>query len=229
MNLSKDKKIEDLLIGDYKIIQSDNLYRFTSDSVLLARFPLGGEKKVLDLCSGSGIVGFHYFAQHGCNKVTFVEVQSSLANMCSETIKLNNLEEKLQVVNTNLKDFDGRGEYDLVLCNPPYKKEGSGFTPDDNHLAICRAEVKCNLLDIVKCASRSLKYGGKFCMCHKVERLPEVICDFVSCGIQPTRLRFVKGKGNDQIYLILIEGVKGKKPPFKVEGVYENNATDFKG
>ena len=30
--------IEELLIGDYKIIQDDARYRFTSDSVLLARF-----------------------------------------------------------------------------------------------------------------------------------------------------------------------------------------------
>ncbi len=229
MILTPDKKIEDLMLGGLKIIQSDELYRFTSDAVLLARFPKRKHKNVLDLCAGSGIVGLHYYGEYGCEAVTFVEIQSSLSEMCKETLELNSLEEKMTVVNTNLKDYDGKGLFDAAFCNPPYKKTDSGFISQDEHLAKCRAEVDCTLSDIVMCASRSLKYGGRFYMCHKPERLTDVLTCFRQNKIEPVRLRFIVGKGKSEIYLFLIEGVKGKKPPLNIEGIFVNDAVDFKG
>lgn len=227
--LTPDKKIEDLMVGGLKIIQSKNLYRFTSDSVLLAKFPKKGGKKVLDLCAGSGVVGLHFFGEYGAESLTFVEVQKSLAEMCNESVLLNKLQDKAEVVNANLKDFDGKGSYDTVFCNPPYKKRDSGYLPEDNHLAVCRAEVECVFDDITACAARALKAGGHFYCCHKPERLTDVVTSYRKYGIEPCRIRFIVGKNADDVYLFLIDGVKGKKPPLKIEGVFENNATDFKG
>lgn len=217
------------MLGGLKIIQSENLYRFTSDAVLLARFPKRKHKKVLDLCAGSGIVGLHYYGEYECDSLTFVEIQPPLAKMCGETVQLNSLEDKMTVINTDLKEYNGQGIFDAVFCNPPYKKQDSGFVAQDVHHAICRAEVECTLSDIVKCAERSLKYGGYFYMCHKPERLTDVLTCFRENKIEPTRLRFIAGKGKKDIYLFLIEGVKGKKPPLNIEGIFENDAVDFKG
>ncbi len=228
MELSNDKKTEDLMLGGLKIIQSSNLYRFTSDAVLLARFPDKNYPKVLDLCSGSGIVGLHFYGQNGCQTVDFVEIQKPLADMCLESVALNGLGDKMTVINCDLKYFNGNG-YDAVFCNPPYKKRGSGILSDNEHIAICRAEVKCTLEDIVKCAYRSLKSGGHLFMCHKPERLTDLLTTFRSNGIEPYRLRFVRGKNSNEAYLFLIDGVKDRKPTFKFEGIFENNATDFKG
>ncbi len=229
MVLSEDKKIEDLMLGGLKIIQSDNLYRFTSDAVLLARFSDRPYNNVLDMCAGSGIVGLHYYGEFGCEKLDFLELQKPLADMCQESVLLNGLQDKMAVINCDLKDFDGKNCYDAVFCNPPYKKSGSGILPEDKHIAICRAEVECNLSDIVKCAYRSLKCGGHLLMCHKPERLTDVITCFRNNKIEPCRIRFITGKNSKDIYLFLIDGVKDKKPAFKLEGIFENNATDFKG
>lgn len=227
--LDENKKIEDLMVGGLKIIQSDDLYKFTSDSVLLAKFPQKKFSKVLDLCAGSGVVGLHYLGEYGAEKVDFVEVQKPLADMCEESLKLNGLVDKCAVFNVNLKEFNGQGAYDVVFCNPPYKRADSGYLPENEHLAVCRAEVKCDFLDIVKCAYKALKHGGRFFACHKPERLTDVLTAMRTFGIEPTRLRFVAGKGKTDIYLFLIEGVKDKKPPFKVEGVFVNDAINFKG
>ncbi len=229
MVLSEDKKIEDLMLDDLKIIQSSKLYRFTSDAVLLARFPDKPYKKVLDICAGSGIVGLHYYGEFGAEKVDFLELQKPLADMCQESVLLNGLQDKMTVINCDLKDFSGSQSYDAVFCNPPYKKSGSGLMPEEEHIAICRAEVKCTLDDIVKCAYRSLYPGGHLLMCHKPERLADVITSFRNNKIEPYRIRFITGKNSKDIYLFLIDGVKDKKPAFKLEGVFENNATDFKG
>lgn len=227
--IDDNKKIEDLMVGGLKIIQSDNLYKFTSDSVLLAKFPEKKFSRVLDLCAGSGVIGLHYLGEYGGEKVDFVEVQKPLADMCKESVELNGLDDKCAVYNVNLKDFDGKGSYDAVFCNPPYKKSNSGYLPENEHLAICRAEVKCEFTDIVKCASKALKHGGRFYVCHKPERLTDVLTSMRANDLEPTRLRFIAGKGKKDIYLFLVEGVKGKKPSFKFEGVFENFAVNFQG
>lgn len=227
--IDNDKKIEDLMVGGLKIIQSKSLYRFTSDSVILAKFPNKKHKKVLDICSGSGVVGLHYLGEYGAERVDFVEVQTPLAKMCEESLNLNGILEKSTVYNVNLKDFDGNNSYDCAFCNPPYKKADSGYLPKDTHLAICRAEVECDLCDIVKCAEKALCYGGRFYICHKPERLTDLLCEMRNHNLEPVRLKFLTGKGKKEVYLVLVEGVRGKKPPLKIEGFFENDAVDFKG
>lgn len=229
MELSPDKKIEDLMLNGLKIIQSKNFYRFTSDSVMLSKFPKKSYDNVLDLCAGSGIVGLHYYGEYGAKSVTFVEIQKDLAEMCLETIELNGLNEVMKVENINLKDFDGKGFYDAVFCNPPYERASSGILPDNERIAICKTEVFCTLDDIVKCAKKALKEGGHLFMCHKTERLTDVITSFRLNKIEPCRIRFIKGNGKKESYLFLIDGVKNKKPPLKIEGEFFNDATDFKG
>ncbi len=224
-----DYQIEDLLINGIKIYQAPNLYRFTSDSVLLAKFAQKRYKNVLDLCAGSGIVGFHYYAEFIPDAVTFVEIQKSLSDMCLKSVGLNGLNDKMTVINDNLKNFNGGGKFDAVFCNPPYKKQSSGIVSKNTHIAICRAEIECTLDDIVNCAKKSLKHGGSLFMCHKPERLTDVICSFRANNIEPCRIKFISGKGSDKIYLFLIEGVLGQKKQLEVEGVLENCATDMKG
>lgn len=228
MELLKDEKIESLLIDDFKIIQSDSLYKFTSDAILLSRFASAGKKRVLDLCAGSGIVGLHYYALNRADKVTEVEIQKPLYDMCAKSVALNGLEGVFDVVNLNLKDFNGRGGYDLVLCNPPYKKAGSGLFSQNPHIALCRGEVECVFEDIVACAARSLCYGGIFTFCHKPERLSEILILLDKYNLNPSRMTFVTGKGNTDVYLVLIAAVKDKNLGLKIDFI-ENNATSFSG
>ena len=85
---------EELLAGGLKIIQDTEYYRFTSDSVLLSRF-LRAKKgeTVADFCSGSGIVGLHFFAENtGIRHVTLFEMQQPLADMSARTVTLNGLD-----------------------------------------------------------------------------------------------------------------------------------------
>ena len=99
--------VESLLIGNYQIIQDTELYRFTSDSVLLARF-LKAKKgeRVADFCAGSGIVGLHFYAENeAVESVTLFEMQRALAEMSGRTIALNDLNDKFKVENVRLQEI----------------------------------------------------------------------------------------------------------------------------
>lgn len=226
-----DYVAESLCIKDYRIYQSPSLYRFTSDAVLLSRFAPKGKKSVADLCSGSGIVGLHYYAlnDNTTERVTLCEIQKPLADMSAASVALNGLEERFRVICGDLNDLKEREEYDLVLCNPPYKKRGSGFPMKDESLAVCKTEAAVTLGEIVAVSAKILKRAGVLCMCNAVDRLEETFCLFAARKLSPSRLVFVSSKEGENPYLFLIEAVKGKKAKLCVEPQTINSAKDFSG
>lgn len=218
IELDKGEKIEELLIDDLKIVQNENLYRFTSDSVLLSKFAKGKNKDVVaDFCSGSGIVGIHFWALNkNIESVSLFEMQSELYEASVKSIKLNSLD---NIFAYNMKIQDIPKEYDdkfsLILCNPPYERAVGGFENSDYKKAVCRKELTVTLSEIVDCAYKKLKFGGRLAMLNRADRLAEVIYAMKIRKIEPKRLQFVSS-GSKKPYLLMIEGVKGGKEGIEV-------------
>ncbi len=204
---------ESLLIGGYQIIQDTEKYRFTSDSVLLARF-LSAKKgeRVADFCAGSGIVGLHFFAENkGVEKVVFFEMQEELASMSARTVALNGLEGKIFVENVRLQEIPAcyTEYFSLILCNPPYERDG--FQNADEDKAVCKKELSLTLEETVAAAKRCLKYGGRFALVQRADRTAETIFALKNAGLEPKKLQFVAGKAGAKPYAVLLAAVKGGK------------------
>ncbi len=219
----KDGEVLEEFFGDKKIIQNVNLYRFTSDSILLSRFARAkvGDN-VADFCSGSGVIGFHFLCLNPqIRSLTFFEMQKELAEMSERTAALNGFECK--VVNCRLQDI-GK-EYDdkfsLILCNPPYER--AGFENEIYEKAVCRKEITLTLPEITEAAFRKLKFGGRFAVLNRADRCAELIYLLKSRGLEPKRMQFVCGREGQKPYLVMIEAVKGGKEnievlPFAING-----------
>ncbi len=205
--------IEELLVGKLKIIQDTDFYRFTSDSILLSRFLTAKRgERVADFCSGSGVVGLHFFAENrSIEKVVLFEMQTPLAEMSRRTLALNGLEEFFTVENTRLQDISSKytEQFSLILCNPPYEK--GGFENADPMKALCRKELSLTLEELCAAAARCLKFGGRFALVHRADRLAEIFCTLNQYNLQPKKLQLVAGKEGEKPYLALIAAVKGGK------------------
>ncbi len=210
--------IEPLLIGDYKIIQDTEKYRFTSDAVHLARFVKASKgERVADFCSGSGVVGLHFLAENeGVEHVTFFEADEGLAEMSKRTVALNALEDKITVENVRLQDIPAAytERFSLILANPPYEK--GGFQKAASHIAPCRKELDLTLGELLDAAKRCLKFGGKFAVVHRADRVAELICATHVRGLEPKKLQFIAGKEGKAPYAVLLLAVKGGKPSVEV-------------
>lgn len=205
---------EELLIGNYRILQDTALYRFTSDAVLLARF-LSAKKgeRVADFCSGSGIVGLHFYAENrGVEHVTLFEMQPSLARMSARTVALNRLEEMFTVENMRVQDIPARyvEAFSLILCNPPYER--GGFENADAGKALCRKEISLTLDELCAAAARGLKYGGRFALIHRADRLAEVVYTLHAHALEVKKIQPVAGKAGAKPYAVLVAAVKGGRP-----------------
>lgn len=214
------EKIEFLQENSLKVYQDDQLYCFTSDSILLSKFAKAKKGDVVaDFCSGSGIVGFNFYGLNSdkINSVTFFEMQKPLYDLSVKSIKENSLEDKFSAVNVKLQDIssDYNGKFSLVLCNPPYMSKDGGAHDKDESIAICRREVALSLEELIIAISRSLKYGGRACIVHRADRLSDIIYLMREHMIEPKRLQLVQS-GDKEPYLLLIEGVKGGKSGIKI-------------
>ena len=231
VELKENERIDDLELKGLKIIQNKEGFCFGIDSVLLSDFAKNIENNslVLDLGTGTGIIPILLCGKTNLKKVIGVEVQEKIAEMAKRSIKLNNLEDRFQVINENilnLKNIYQNQTFDVVVTNPPYKKKNSGIINENHEKLISRHEIEANLEDFIKVSKDLLKDKGEFYMVHRPERLVDILSIMRKEKLEPKVLRMVYSNKNKEPKLVLIKGIKNAKPFLKVEKnlyIYDEN------
>lgn len=214
-NLLPGERIDDLLTYELKIIQSSDVFSFSLDAVLLARFagvpPRG---RVLDLCTGNGVVPLLLTTRTNA-AIDGVEIQPRLADMAERSVKLNGLEERIRILEADLKTLglkDGESPYDAVTVNPPYMPVHTGDHKENPHQAMARHEIGCTLEDVAAAASRLVRRGGRVSMVHRPTRLAEIIDALRRHRLEPKRIRFVHPRIGAEANMVLIDAMKEGRP-----------------
>lgn len=217
IDLYDGEHIEDLGCNIGLVVSKQ--HTFGTDAMLLASFANPKRNDIAcDFGTGCGIIPFLWVRDQKCRDISAVEIQENACNQVKRSITLNGTD-KITLYNRDLKNLEGfsHGSFDLVTMNPPYKIENGGIKNEETSATIARHEIFCNMNDIAKSASKLLRFGGKFCICHRPERVFDAMVSMRENGIEPKRLRFVSKKGNTQPWLVLIEGKRGAKNGLKVE------------
>jgi tRNA1Val (adenine37-N6)-methyltransferase len=230
MELEANERIDDLEFKNLKIIQNKDGFCFGIDSVLLSDFAKNIKKDsmVLDLGTGNGIIPILLCGKTKLKKVTGIELQEEVAKMAKKSIKLNNLEDKFNVINENILNLNKiykNQTFDVIVSNPPYKKKDTGIINENEKKIISRHEISASLEDFIKISKDLLKDKGEFYMVHRPERLVDIFELMRKYKIEPKILKMVYSYKNKEPKLILIKGVKNAKPFLKVESnlyIYED-------
>lgn len=220
--IKSDERIDDLGIDNFKIIQNAKGFCFGIDSVLLANFAKDIKRgsKVVDLGTGTGILGILLCAKTELNTVLGVEVQEEVADMAKRSIILNNLEKRFTIINTDIKRLKTKvklNNYDVVITNPPYKKMNTGKINESEKKYISKHETTANLSDFIKTSYSLLKDNGILYMVHRAERLTDIMYELRVNKIEPKLIRFVYSNEIEDSKLVLIKAVKNAKPFLKIE------------
>ena len=219
--LKENERIDDLQRNNYRIIQDPERFCFGMDAVLLsgfARVPEGA--KVLDMGTGTGIIPILLEAKTKASHLTGLEIQPDSADMARRSVKLNHLEEKIDIVTGDIKEavsLFGAASFDVVTCNPPYMTEHHGLTNEYTPKAIARHELLCNLEDVISRAAKLLKPGGSFSMVHRPFRLVDIMVLMREYKLEPKRMKLVYPFVDKEPNMVLIEACRGGKPRMTVE------------
>ena len=228
-NLLPGERVDDLQRKGYKIIQNEEKFCFGMDAVLLSSFTMvkPGER-VLDLGTGTGIIPILLEAKTEGQHFTGLEIQSESADMARRSVELNNLSEKIDIVEGDIKEASvifGKNTMNVVTVNPPYMNDLHGIKNPDMPKAIARHEVLCTLEDVVREGAAVLKQNGRMYMVHRPHRLVEIITMMTKYKLEPKRMRLVHPYKDKEANMVLIEALKGGKSMIKVEEpliVYED-------
>lgn len=199
-----------------KIFVSD-IHHFSTDTILLNYFAKAKKTdKVIELGTGCGTIPLLMKKDNKTSEITAVDIQEDACLLLKKSIDFNNLD-NITVIHSDLKDLKGKvpfGYYNLVVCNPPYKENGTGIHNPESGRKTARHEVECSLEDIIKVSSSLLQFGGRLCMCQRPERLTDLMTLMREYNLEPKRIRFVQQRLNKASKLVLLEGRKGGKRGF---------------
>ena len=240
--LLEGERLDDLERNGYKIIQHKDKFCFGMDAVILSGFATVSEgEKVVDLGTGTGIIPILLEAKTEGSHFTGLEIQAEMAEMASRSVALNRLEEKVSIVQGDIKEVPTlfeKASFDVVTTNPPYMNDSHGLKNPDLPKAIARHEVLCNLEDVVRAAASALRPGGRLYMVHRPRRLIEILMAMKSQKLEPKRMKFVHPFADKEANMVLIEAVRGggalmtvEKPiiVYKEPGVYTDEIYDIYG
>jgi tRNA1Val (adenine37-N6)-methyltransferase len=235
MILKDNEKIEDLQLKGLKIIQNKKWFCFGMDSVLLSDFvDLKKNSTVVDLGTGTGIIPLLLWGKKEPEKIYGIEIQEEVAEMAKRSVALNNLDEKIEILNIDMKEV---GEHiknysvDAVVTNPPYVESNGGLVNPEDKKALSRHEISCSLDDVIRTSARLLRDNGRFYMVHRPYRIADIIELMRKYKLEPKKMRLVYPRQGKNPNMILIKGVKGGNPEMKIESplyVYKDkeNYTD---
>ena len=210
VNINIDESIDDLQLNGLMLIQKQSGFRFGVDAVLLSDFANVKKKhRVLDLCTGTGIVPFLLYGKYSPKEVWGVEIQEDMVEMANRSSQLNSTDDIVRFKCADLKDkklVSELGRFDVITVNPPYKLNNAGILNPNDKLAIARHEILCNLEDVIVSARRLLADNGRMFIVHRPERLADIFGLMRKYNIEPKRVKMIHPSAKKAPNIVLVEG-----------------------
>ena len=195
-------------------------HTFGTDAVLLSNFATAKPKdKMVDLGTGCGIIPLLMLRDGLLLSAVGVDISEEANALARKTKEELNID-RFSAINCDLKELKGKVEFGchtLVTCNPPYKAPNAGLKNPNERLRVARHEVECTLRDIVEVSAKLLQTGGRLCMCHRPERLSELMRIMSEYKVEPKRLRLICQRKGEEPWLVLVEGKRCAKTGLRIE------------
>ncbi|MFC4768520.1 tRNA1(Val) (adenine(37)-N6)-methyltransferase [Effusibacillus consociatus] len=221
--LKLGERLDDLMTKGLYLIQSEEVFSFSMDAVLLAHYAsVRPNDRVLDLGTGNGVIPILLTTRtrYPLKRIVGLELQERLADMARRSVEGNKLDDLIDIVRGDLREavsLFGAGQFDLVTCNPPYLPVGQGDPNANEHVRIARHEMTCTLHDAVKAAGQMTKSGGKAAFVHRPDRLADLLYEMRCAKLEPKRMRLVYPRISQKPSIILVEAIKNGKPDLKID------------
>lgn len=216
-------KIINYLLGykDMYIMQDNEMFHFSLDSVLLPNFVTINKniEKILDIGCGNAPIPLILSTKTDA-KIIGVEIQKEVYELAKESIEYNKLENQIEIYNDDINILQEKlpiGSFDIITCNPPYFKYSENSNINDNeYKTIARHEKMLNLEQLFLISKRLLKNNGVIAIVHRPERLIDIITEMKKNNIEPKKMQLIYPHQDEEANILLIEGKKNGKSGLKI-------------
>ncbi len=199
-------------LGPFVLSWEEGVFPLGADALRLGRFATVKRGwRVCDLGTGSGVLLLLLAERERALDMCGVELDLWAAETARANLERNGLRGEIRWGDLRERPF-ADGSFDLVISNPPYFPVGSGRGGGP-----ARSEETCSLEELCRAASRLTRNGGRFALCHRPERMTDVLCALRRERLEPKRLQLVAHTPERAPFLLLVEAVKGGRPGLQVE------------
>ena len=203
------------------IYQDSEMFNFSLDSVLLANFVTINKKykNIMDIGCGNAPIPL-ILSTRTSAKIVGVEIQEEVAKLAIKSVKINNLENQIEVINDDINKLYENLEsdtFDVITCNPPYfKYNETSNVNDSKYKVIARHELMLDIKRLLKISRKLLKNNGILAIVHRPERLLDILLEMKNNNIEPKRIQLIYPGVDKEANILLIEGSKNGKPGLKI-------------
>ena len=216
-------KVINYLLGykDLYIMQDNEMFHFSLDSVLLPNFITINKNtnNILDIGCGNAPIPLILSTKTNA-KITGVEIQKEVYDLAKESVEYNKLENQISIINADINEYYKeieQGSIDIITCNPPYfKYQKDSNINDSEYKTIARHEVTLNLEQLISISKKLLKTNGIIGIVHRPERLIDIIIEMKKNNIEPKKIQLVYPHIDEEANILLIEGRKNGKAGLKI-------------
>lgn len=212
--------VDELREHGLRVAQPRHGYRFSLDPLLLCDFAGPAPAcRVLDLGTGCGIIPLVLVRLQETCTVVGVEHQEQMAHLAGRNVIDNGLDGQITILHEDVTTLATRfqaGAFDMVVANPPFRKQGTGRLSPRAGRDLARHESTAGLADFLAAARHLVRPGGSVCFVHHPSRLGEFLAAAAALKLVPVRLRMVHGNTGRDATMFLIELTKGRQPMLRV-------------
>ena len=199
-------------LGPYTLSWEEGVFPLGGDALALGAFAsIKPGWRVCDLGTGSGALLLLLARRVEGLSLTGIDIDPRSAQTARENLAANRLEGQILTGDLRAAPLPAGG-FDLAVSNPPYFPVGSGTSGGP-----ARSDESCTLEELCAAAGRLVKNGGRFALCHRPERLVDVVCSLRGHGLEPKRLKLVSHGPGHPPSLLLVEAVKQGKRGLSIE------------
>jgi tRNA1Val (adenine37-N6)-methyltransferase len=218
--VKSDETIDELAGYGLRIIQPEYGYRFSLDPLLLADFAGVAEGgSVIDLGTGSGIIPLIMARRSPFARIVGVELQEEMAALAERNAAMNGLDDRVEIICADILTLRSRypvSTFDLVVANPPYRRQGSGRISPKGGRDMARHESSATLADFLETAKYLSRPGGRIAFIYHPLRLAELCTAATGLKLALLRLRMVHGNAVAGARMVLLELAKGRRGDLEV-------------
>ena len=213
--------------------QPEGSFRFSADALLLASFAgemLPREEAFfVELGTGCGVAALAVLREKPLWRAVGVEIIPPLAEAAGRNAALLGLEERFCVVEGDAADratlrrargaFLPRGGerlFPMVMCNPPWRREGEGRLPPSLLRRTALFGTKETFRNFFQAADGLLEQGGVLAVVSGAERTAEAL-EALPPRLHPELLRFIFTRKDAPAAFVLLCARKNGRAALRVE------------
>jgi len=202
------------------LYQPMNGYCYNSDTHFLYNFVVNNMKKfknvkgeVLDIGSGSGILGLLVSREYQSLNLNQCEVQKTFQFLSLKNVQTN--KQKSKLYEGSFLDIRFDKKFDMCISNPPFY-HCNVIKSENENIKIARYNDSMPLESFIQKSSSILKDSGKLFFCYDVKQINEIIIFLNKYKLNLEALQFVHPKQSKDATLILVYARKNSKSLTKI-------------